>query len=97
MPVEDFDSVAIEHRLTNLENICASGFLGTNGRLDTINGSIGRHEEWIQEQRIKAAEARGFIEGRAALRKRDLAIVGGIVSVLVAVVQAIPALVRMAQ
>lgn len=90
MPLEELDAVSIEHRLTILEGMISTGFMGANGRLDQINGTVARHDRFIRDFELKAAEVKGFAEGRAALRKKDLAIVGGIIAAIGLVVNYLP-------
>lgn len=87
MSYEGLDEVELERRLTKMESNINSGFTGIHQRLDTLNGKVFKHDEWITDQRIHASEVKGFIEGRATMRKKDLAIVSAIVSGLVMILQ----------
>lgn len=84
------DPVGLEHRLTTMEGTISDGFETVIGRLDVLNGKVAKHEEWINDRKLEARELKGFMEGRAALRKKDLAILSSIIGVLVTVLQAAP-------
>ena len=87
--------VATEHRLTRVEGKLDSGIEGINDRLDRLNGKVARHEEYISDAKLRARELKGFAEGRAALRKKDLAILGFIITVFGIVAQFIPDLIKL--
>ena len=85
--LDESAEVRLERRLSKIEWTIASGFESTHSRLDEINGAVSRHEKFIQDTKMEAKRVEGFIEGRSSLRKKDLAIVGGIVATMVTAIQ----------
>lgn len=76
--MQPIDQVALESRLVHLEESLRSGFAGVHGRLDTLNGQVGRNTSWrIEHQQAHAVDA-GRVEERARLRRGDWAILTGL-------------------
>lgn len=78
----DDDRIHIEHRLTQIEGGLSEGFDAVIKQLTQLNGKVAKHEEYINNAKLDARELKGFVEGRASLRKKDFAILGTIVSIL---------------
>ena len=65
---------------------------GINKRLDEQNGSIKAHfksdEEWMDAHSLLHAERKGYADGRASVRKGDLAMLLGAVTIATGLVNA---------
>ena len=63
---------------------------GINKRLDTQNGAIQEHfksdEKWMDAHNTVHTQSRAFAEGRASVRKGDMALLLAAVTVATAVV-----------
>lgn len=94
------DELQVEHRLTKIEEAIRMGFGAVDVRmakhesmlsavdqkLDVQNGRIGKLEEWRRSMEKAAEYARGVIAGRTSITKTQLAIAGGALGLLMAVV-----------
>jgi len=65
-----------EERVISGLSELAQGQKATNWRLDTLNGSVARHERYIQRHELEHAGENGEERGRQAVRAGDRARLG---------------------
>lgn len=74
------EEIVLEHRLTTIENLITSGFTGVNGRLDVLNGQVKRNTDWRTDHTQLHAVADGVLAARTTLRRKDWAIISGLLA-----------------
>ena len=89
------ESVRLEHRLTKIEESQVA-LQGTANkiltRLDASNGAMVAHfkadEKWMGDHDIVHTKAKAYADGRASVRKGDLAMLLGAVTIATGLVNA---------
>lgn len=72
------DEVALEGRLTRMEGLIETGFDGVHERLDRLNGQVARNTSWRIDHQQQHAVLDGVDAAQSALRRRDWAIISGL-------------------
>ncbi len=67
-------------------DIAQANFKGVCGRLDTLNGSVARHEKNIIDHGVDAADFRRLEKRLQGIKKNWVWVIGGLMAFVIAVV-----------